>query len=1179
MDIFYRYLLPRGRKSRRARMLFLIVAAFGLPTLASSIGLAAGETTPVSENTKTMDADGNGHIDRIRVTFSAPMDTSEAPAISSGEGDPGIRVDGYEIDVATGEDGPGFTWSGSMSLDIFLAEGVEPDTDARPDIIYVAGGGLEDSSSGEVPEGAYATSDGAGPVLLGVRGLDKSPAALFNQSGDELRLEFSEPTKLLGLTKQDRWINLERAIRFEQISGEQANCTKDGGFVNADGNIGGNFPQPKANEPQGPDPIVSPKDATTAARVFQIRHLGTTPTFNSTYLFNAIPDGCEVRIDPGVQDSILNRAALVDTASSPNIAVSSLAHRIQPIDAKLIVGLTRDGVAGSLDGIVDAIELTFDHPLDPDTIDQPFTVSHAGQTATITSRQIGDASTQLVLDIEQIPSWTGGISPTVSYTKPASCSPFGGQGMKGVLPLNTWRTCVTTLEGATVIDGAGPVALSAKTLDGDLNGAIDGIEVTFTEAIAGSLANTAWKVNDQAITSLTIQPEPNRHKIRVAFDESVAQGTPNPVISYTRQNQASQANPAGTHDASNNQVVAFSMAAVDGVQPRIVAAEQYDADGDGAIDRVVLTYSEPVVDPSDLTGLTVGGRSVALVAPQGDDAAGDETLTLNVDGLTGTDPKQIEAAATAVEDLVGNPALDETVEASSAIDKAAPLAASVEVAPNAPIPAGQSSVVVTYTEPMDTAAVPPVATLADKTIVPIDDDEHTNGWRDDDPSVWEGTVQVEESDCGNPTGCAVTVTVDGAGDTAGNVQAAAATLQTEIDTIAPSAPTITGFTASPAAPENTINGSTTGFTVTASIVAGEAPAGLARVLLDGEAIDALDETIAADDSQAAPAIDFGSAAALQAAIAEGPHSLIVQLCDAAGNCTDSSEGLDIVADFTAIDIALTSPSGGEVVAHGDEITIGWDGDETATDLDHIELAYSLDGGSTWALIGSELLADGSRTWATPQWTHTTQAKVRATAVDAAGNRLSAPSGAFTIEVPQTFSDVPRDYWAFSSVERFAGAGVTSGCSSDRYCPTGVVTRGQMAVFLLKATGVTADDLQPYRGLFADVAESHPFARWIERLADEGITSGCGGDLFCPNDGVSRGQMSVFVLRASGVTAQDLDPYQGLFTDVPASNAFARWIERFADEGITGGCGGGRFCPGGTVTRAQMAVFLVKAFDL
>jgi S-layer homology domain len=52
-----------------------------------------------------------------------------------------------------------------------------------------------------------------------------------------------------------------------------------------------------------------------------------------------------------------------------------------------------------------------------------------------------------------------------------------------------------------------------------------------------------------------------------------------------------------------------------------------------------------------------------------------------------------------------------------------------------------------------------------------------------------------------------------------------------------------------------------------------------------------------------------------------------------------------------------------------------------------------------------------------------------------------------------------------------------------------------------------------------------------------------------------------------------------FGDVPTTNPFFRYIEALADSGITGGCGGGNFCPNNPVTRGQMAVFLAKALGL
>jgi len=49
--------------------------------------------------------------------------------------------------------------------------------------------------------------------------------------------------------------------------------------------------------------------------------------------------------------------------------------------------------------------------------------------------------------------------------------------------------------------------------------------------------------------------------------------------------------------------------------------------------------------------------------------------------------------------------------------------------------------------------------------------------------------------------------------------------------------------------------------------------------------------------------------------------------------------------------------------------------------------------------------------------------------------------------------------------------------------------------------------------------------------------------------------------------------------VPIDYWAASWIEQLVSENITSGCGGGNYCPDSNVTRAQMAVFLVRTFNL
>lgn len=181
---------------------------------------------------------------------------------------------------------------------------------------------------------------------------------------------------------------------------------------------------------------------------------------------------------------------------------------------------------------------------------------------------------------------------------------------------------------------------------------------------------------------------------------------------------------------------------------------------------------------------------------------------------------------------------------------------------------------------------------------------------------------------------------------------------------------------------------------------------------------------------------------------------------------------------------------------------------------------------------------------------------------------------------QTFGDVGSDYWAYGFVETIAANGITSGCGNGNYCPSESVTRAQMAVFLER--GMYGSGFSPPAAsgnVFFDVAANDFAASFIEQLFNDGITSGCGNGNYCPSATVTRDQMAVFLLRAKYGAGYAPPAPMGIFTDVPANYWAASWIEQLAAEGITAGCGGGNYCPGDPVTRDQMAVFLVRTFDL
>ncbi len=85
--------------------------------------------------------------------------------------------------------------------------------------------------------------------------------------------------------------------------------------------------------------------------------------------------------------------------------------------------------------------------------------------------------------------------------------------------------------------------------------------------------------------------------------------------------------------------------------------------------------------------------------------------------------------------------------------------------------------------------------------------------------------------------------------------------------------------------------------------------------------------------------------------------------------------------------------------------------------------------------------------------------------------------------------------------------------------------------------------------------------------------------YCPLDTVRRNQMAAFLLLAKHGSDYVPPACSHRFADVPCPGPLADYVEQLAAEGITGGCGGDNFCPASFVTRGQMAVFLAKTFGL
>jgi M6 family metalloprotease-like protein len=155
----------------------------------------------------------------------------------------------------------------------------------------------------------------------------------------------------------------------------------------------------------------------------------------------------------------------------------------------------------------------------------------------------------------------------------------------------------------------------------------------------------------------------------------------------------------------------------------------------------------------------------------------------------------------------------------------------------------------------------------------------------------------------------------------------------------------------------------------------------------------------------------------------------------------------------------------------------------------------------------------------------------------------------------SFLDVLPTDWYWAAVESLVSAGITDGCGDGNFCPVSATPRAQMAVLLLRAKYGSDYTPAPSTGLFADLEPDYWAINWIEDLYGEGLTAGCSEDplQYCPESSVTRAEMAVFILRSKYGADYAPPPAEGLFADLDGFEWAQDWVEQLYKEGITSGC--------------------------
>ncbi len=192
-----------------------------------------------------------------------------------------------------------------------------------------------------------------------------------------------------------------------------------------------------------------------------------------------------------------------------------------------------------------------------------------------------------------------------------------------------------------------------------------------------------------------------------------------------------------------------------------------------------------------------------------------------------------------------------------------------------------------------------------------------------------------------------------------------------------------------------------------------------------------------------------------------------------------------------------------------------------------------------------------------------------------------------------FQDVGPEHWAYDEIMACVRAGVVLGYPGNIYLPNNTVTRAQMAVFIARALAGGEEQVPAPAGdpTFSDVDDDFWAYPHIEYCADNNIVQGYGDGSYQPTFVVNRAQMAVFIARAIVTPTGEagLEPYEApttpSFYDVSSDFWSYKHIEYLAENNIVQGYsnyygpGMDAYLPANSVDRAQMAVYIQRAFDL
>ena len=179
--------------------------------------------------------------------------------------------------------------------------------------------------------------------------------------------------------------------------------------------------------------------------------------------------------------------------------------------------------------------------------------------------------------------------------------------------------------------------------------------------------------------------------------------------------------------------------------------------------------------------------------------------------------------------------------------------------------------------------------------------------------------------------------------------------------------------------------------------------------------------------------------------------------------------------------------------------------------------------------------------------------------------------------PAGYADVPANAVSRYAIDCAASWKVVLGVAPDRYNPAGTVSRGQLASMLAREFTLAGKLPRTAPDAFGDDnGSTHEAA--INAMASAGVVNGTGPGRFEPNRGLTRDQMASILVRAQeALLGKPLTEGTSPFIDL-GGNVHASSIVKAYTAKLATGTTASTYAPSSPVTRAQMAMFLIRSLD-